>query len=150
MEFQPYLVIILPFTVMKLLDHVLPDSYLSSEEHLQLIDEVRELLCTRYAETHDTDEFYSKVCVDKPVLTKVLPFLLCTPNSNAATERVFSILRYVHSDQRNRLSLETINSILTIKINKKTESYTLDIPREVVKSCKQATHLYNQSLNSVM
>ena len=76
--------------------------------------------------------------------------ILVIPNSNAATERLFSLLRHVHTEQRNSLALDTINSILSIKVNKTSSVATFDFDLAVKKKCKQATMLYNQSHKSAL
>lgn len=133
---------------MKLIEHVLPPTMFEKMDTHEVRDEVRNLLGTRYSDENlslPTDRFYSKVVgADKPVLKSILPYLLCCPNSNSGTERLFSLLKAVHTDTRNRLDLDTINKILAIKVNKLTPIYELDITPETLKKCKSSTMLYNR------
>lgn len=115
-------------------------------------DEMRDVLCSPNLKdrTHScpTDLFWGKLLADNPNMAKVMEKLLVIPNSNAATERIFSILRYVHTEQRNSLTLSTINSIISLKVNKTTESHVFDFGDEVKKKCKKAALAYNQAHSS--
>ena len=106
---------------MRLLEYVAGDDIIEKLDAAQLKDEVRVLICMRYWDEVTqlpTDEFFAIACTDKPLLTSLLPYLLSTPNSNSATERLFSLLKAVHTEARNRLNLDSIDSILSIKVNK--------------------------------
>ena len=46
----------------------------------------------------------------------ILEICLCSPYSNAALERLFSQLKLVKTDQRTRLSAQSLNSVLRIKM----------------------------------
>ena len=59
--------------------------------------------------------------------------ILLIPNSNAATERLFSLLRHVYTEQRKSLALDKINSILSIKVNKTSSLPTFDFDLAVRK-----------------
>ena len=52
-----------------------------------------------------------------PSLTKLMMGLLSIPASNADSERGFSILRKIHTDQRSQLSQSTIVAVMSIKFN---------------------------------
>ena len=52
-----------------------------------------------------------------PLLAKVMSPLLCFPHSNADVERLFSILRKVHTDARRHLNADTITAYLQCKLN---------------------------------
>lgn len=95
----------------------------------------------------DAAEFWVKIGGKFPALGEIIPYLLCLPNSNAHTERLFSMMKAVHTPVRNSLSLETINSILSIKVNKKTGYTNMDklIGNTVKKECKEATMVYNRA-----
>ena len=68
------------------------------------------------------------------------------PNSNAHTERLFSLTKAVHTPVRNSLLLETINASLAVKGNKAGPYTKLDsvIDQAVVRNCKKATMVYNE------
>ena len=74
--------------------------------------------------------------------------ILAIPNTNAATERLFSLLRYVHTEQRNSLSHDTINCVLSIKVNQTSDLTKFDFGYAVKKKCEKATMLYNQAHSS--
>ncbi len=52
-----------------------------------------------------------------PKLAKLMAGLLSIPCSNADSERGFSILRKIHTDQRSNLDLSTLISLMSIKYN---------------------------------
>lgn len=136
---------------MRLLEYVAGDVIIEKLDAAQLKDEVRVLICTRYRDEDTqlpTDEFFAIACTDKPLLTSLLPYLLSTPNSNSATERLFSLLKAVHTEARNRLNLDSINSILSIKVNKLSPIHEADLPKSVIKRCKQSTKAYNDAHKS--
>ena len=92
-------------------------------------------------------EFWTHVCRKFPdSFGLFLPKILCLPNSNASTERVFSLLKAVHTPVRNSLKLETINGILSLKVNKTTPIDVNDADAKLRKECKSATFQYNTGL----
>ena len=119
-----------------------------------LCTNLRSILCSdnmlKTAEVTDTVTFWTMVSKKYPEsFGKVVPNLLCLPNSNAATERLFSLLKHVHTPVRNSLKLDTINSILAIKVNKTTPYTQVDLsPRQKV-ACKLATTVYNTAHSSL-
>lgn len=61
---------------------------------------------------------FTKAGPDKlPNLLKVVSFVVSIPCSNAAVERVFSMMGMCWSDTRNRCSIDLIKSELQVKIN---------------------------------
>ena len=52
-----------------------------------------------------------------PVLRQVMPNLLCLPHSNADSERAFSMVRKIHTENRTRLAPDTLAAFLQIKLN---------------------------------
>ena len=63
---------------------------------------------------------------------------LTIPHSNAAEERVFSMIRKIKRDDRVKLKLEgTLSSLVSIKINlpesKATPCYAFDPPTDLLK-----------------
>lgn len=66
------------------------------------------------------DEFWKKVSdlenelQEKmfPNLTKLVQYIMCLPHSSACAERIFSKLNLIKSKLRNRLHVETCNSII--------------------------------------
>ena len=52
-----------------------------------------------------------------PMLVRLMSGLMSIPASNADSERVLSMLRKVHTDQRPTLQQSTIVSLMAIKFN---------------------------------
>ena len=76
---------------------------------------------------------------------------LTIPHSNAAEERVFSVIRKIKRDDKGKLKLEgTVSSLVSVKINmpesKATPFYAFDPPTDLQKKAKNAnaTSYYNK------
>ena len=70
-----------------------------------------------------------------PLLTKCICFLFCLSTSNAAVERLFSALKLIKNDQRNKLHDFTIVSLLRIKYwlkNQNASARDVVIPDDLV------------------
>ena len=52
-----------------------------------------------------------------PNLKMILQFLLAIPGTNAPVERVFSLMNSYWSDQKSRLSEETLEAVIIVKVN---------------------------------
>ena len=65
--------------------------------------------------------------------------LLSIPVSNANSERGFSILRKIHTDQRSNLSQSTIIALMSIKFNSDCCCHDAELPPELLQKCKKAT-----------
>ena len=52
-----------------------------------------------------------------PNLKMILQFLLAIPGTNAPVERVFSLMNSYWSDQKSRLSEETLEAVMIVKVN---------------------------------
>ena len=74
-----------------------------------------------------------------PTLVKLMTSLLTIPVSNADSERGFSMLRKIHTDQRPSLSQETLISLMTVKFNCLECCYESALIEELLKECKRAT-----------
>lgn len=72
-------------------------------------------------------------------LCKLMMGLLSIPASNADSERGFSILRKIHTDQRSRLSQSTITALMAIKFNNEHCCIDTELPGDLLKDCKKAT-----------
>ena len=70
--------------------------------------------------------------------TVMAPLLL--PHSNADVERLFSILRKVHTEARHSLNADTITAYLQCKLNIDSCCYELNVSDEMLKLAKSATH----------
>lgn len=112
----------------------------------EIRSELRQVLCEPKPPTTDSAAgWWSQVATAGSHLAEVLPYLLAIPNSNAATERSFSILKHIHTPARNSLALSTINSLLHIKVNKTTDSHIIDDKISMLLKCKKATKAYNDA-----
>ena len=74
------------------------------------------------------------------LLAKVMSPLLCLPHSNADVERLFSILRKVHTDARHRLNADTITAYLQCKLKIDSPCHQLAVSAEMLRLAKSATH----------
>ena len=75
-------------------------------------------------------------------ITTILQHVFALPNSNAHIERLFSLMKTVHTPTRNSLKLETINNMLSIKVNKASPYSIFDFDCNIKKNCKSATTAY--------
>lgn len=74
-----------------------------------------------------------------PSLYKLMAGLLSIPVSNADSERGFSILRKIHTDQRPSLNQSTIIALMTMKFNCDDCCYNSNFNEEMLSKCKKAT-----------
>ena len=74
-------------------------------------------------------------------LCKLMMGLLTIPASNADSERGFSMLRKIHTDQRSNLSQSTIIALMSIKFNNEYCCFNSELPQDLLKDCKKATTL---------
>lgn len=75
-------------------------------------------------------------------LCKLMFGLLTIPCSNADSERGFSMLRKIHTDQRSNLEQSTIISLMTMKFNCDSCCYDTTLNEELLKKSKRATALH--------
>ena len=75
-------------------------------------------------------------------LQKLVSGLMSIPISNADSERAFSILRKIHTDQRSNLDHSTVVSLMALKFNLDECCLDVELSEELLKSCKQATKKY--------
>ena len=74
-----------------------------------------------------------------PFLCKLMAALLSIPASNADSERGFSILRKIHTDQRSNLDQSTIISLMAMKYNCDQCCFDQKLSQELLRKCKQST-----------
>ena len=74
----------------------------------------------------------------------VLP-LLSLPNSNADSERVFSMAKKIDTDSRSDLGQDTICALLSCKINTEDTCFQFQPSAELLKAAKSATWDYVKS-----
>ncbi len=75
------------------------------------------------------------------LLHQLMAGLLCIPISNADSERGFSMLRKIHTDQRANLDQSTIVSLMGMKFNCDDCCYDIKLSPELLSVCKKATTL---------
>ncbi len=76
-----------------------------------------------------------------PLLVRLMSGLMSIPATNADSERGFSMLRKVHTDQRPTLKQSTIISIMTIKFNSEECCHDSIFSEELLTKCKKAIKL---------
>ena len=76
-----------------------------------------------------------------PFLTRLMAGLLSIPISNADSERGFSILRKIHTDQRPSLKQDTLVALMTMKFNSDSSCYDSTFTEELLTDCKKATSI---------
>ena len=76
------------------------------------------------------------------LLHKLMSGLMSIPVSNADSERGFSIMRKIHSDQRSNLDQSTIVALMTIKFNIDNCCLDIKLPPELLCKCKKVTKTY--------
>ena len=74
------------------------------------------------------------------LMATVMAPLLSLPHSNADDERLFSILRKVHTEACHSLNADTITAYLQCKLNINSCCYELKVSDEMLKLAKSATH----------
>lgn len=75
-------------------------------------------------------------------LFKLMSGLLSIPCSNADSERGFSVLRKIHTDQRASLDQSTIVALMGVKFNIDDCCTDLTFEQELLSKCKKATVTY--------
>ena len=81
-----------------------------------------------------------------PLLTKLAKAILIIPHGNADTERLFSHLDLNKTKLRNSLSIDTLNSLLTIQFNVPQKCYEFKATKEIISKCKNAMSELKQSM----
>lgn len=81
-------------------------------------------------------------------LAKLMKGLLCIPHSNASSERVFSMVRKIVTENRMALDNSTVSALLSCKINHTGLAHKYTTFQKVLKCAKSATYMSNKSLNA--
>ena len=61
------------------------------------------------------------------------------PSSNADSERGFSILTKIHTDQRSTLDQSTVVALMSLKFNSDDCCHEVQFELELLKTCKKVT-----------
>ncbi|XP_060124937.1 uncharacterized protein LOC118080162 isoform X1 [Zootoca vivipara] len=77
-------------------------------------------------------------------LPRLMKALLCIPHSNASSERVFSMVRKIVTENRMSLDNSTVCALLSCKINHSGPAHKYTPSKRVLKDAKSATRLYNK------
>ena len=83
-----------------------------------------------------------------PSLVKLMVGLLLIPSSNADSERRFSMLRKIHTDQRPTLKQSTIISLMSIKFKAEECCHDSVFNKDLLTKCRKATVTYNKQSSS--
>lgn len=75
-----------------------------------------------------------------PHLTKLAFAAMSLPHSNADPERCFSVLKKIQREERENLSIQTIEALLSLKFNVKTACHETKITTEM---CIEAQRVCN-------
>ena len=100
---------------------------------------------TFLGEMCDIKELFSKQ-PRYPNLSKLALACVVLPNSNADSERIFSMLTKIQTEHRSELVNDTICSIICAKQNQNMECYEYCPDSEVLKKAKTACIDYNNEL----
>ena len=92
------------------------------------------------------DRFWGLVGKDKRFsqLARLMKALLCIPHSNASSERTFSMVKKIVTENRTSLNnTSTLCALLSCKINftKPASKYTPS--KKTLRAAKSATYIYN-------
>lgn len=74
--------------------------------------------------------------------------MLCIPHSNASSERSFSMVKKILTENRMSMDNSTLCALMSCKINHTTPGYKYCPSKKVLAAAKHATHLYNKSLGN--
>ena len=77
-----------------------------------------------------------------PLLSTVMTTLSALAHSNADSERVFSMCRKIHTEQRSELGNDTMKGLLSSKINTDNPCYKFKPTASLLKSAKSVTWDY--------
>lgn len=101
----------------------------------QLEDEV--------VECSNIPAFWKTASKSYPTLSIVMQAVICIPHSNATSERVFSMLKKIYTEQRSELCNESITNLLAVKMNTDTCCHDASLEKPLLRKLKQAAMQYN-------
>ena len=79
-----------------------------------------------------------------PNLCKLMKGILSIPHSNASSERLFSMVRKIVTENRTDLGNDTVCALLSCKMNCDSTASNFTPDRSISQTAKKATYLYNQ------
>lgn len=133
-------------------------SEVAAKLHLLTTDGECDKLLSEYVEflleepqtisTEHIPQFWCKSGEIYPTLTKFIKALMTFPHSNASSERVFSMLKKIHTEQRSNLCKDTLNHLLAFKINNPNCCFDQTFDVTEVRKLKKATQQYNDTHSS--
>lgn len=77
------------------------------------------------------------------LLSKLVKSLLVIPHSNAASERTFSMVKKIMTDQRSSLENDTLCALLSAKFNIKGQCHLFKPSDALKRDAKKVTTAYN-------
>lgn len=80
-----------------------------------------------------------------PMLGKVLPALIYLPHNNADSERVFSMVRKIHTEARSSMTPDTLTAFLQIKLNSDACCHDFKVTASMMDKAKSCTEGYNKA-----
>lgn len=92
--------------------------------------------------------FWVKAEQHYPTLTKVVKALMTFPHSNASSERLFSMLKKINTEQRSNLCKSTIHALLSFKVNNVECCFDHTFKEGEIKKLKASTSSYNEAHSS--
>ena len=105
----------------------------------------------------DVDEFWASiheihtVDTNQPVYSTLLVLiraLLALPASNADSERCFSMVQKIDSEDRSHLERTTVASLLALKLNVDADCFSFKPPKALLEINKSAVRQYNEEHGS--
>lgn len=76
-------------------------------------------------------------------LTILAQAVLTLPHSNADAERLFSMMKKVYTDGRSSLGADTVQSLLSVKVNNQVDCTVFEPGEDLLVACKDACNAYN-------
>lgn len=90
-------------------------------------------------------DFWGQVDISSlyPLLSRVMQAIMTWPHSNASSERMFSMLKKVSTEQRSNLCPDTVRCLLSFKQNNLACCVGQTYDDDRLKALKKATTEYN-------
>lgn len=79
-------------------------------------------------------------------LAALMKAMLCIPHSNASSERSFSMVKKILTENRMSMDNSTLCALMSCKINYTAPGYKYAPSNKVLAAAKHATYQYNKSL----